>query len=204
VIGGLWGLAQWETALKYLNRASTGITDPLFGQDTGFYLFGLPFYDALYSLFVLLTLVVLAVGAFASFLRIRKGQVEIVRHEQETTEEADRRLRPVRDGVVVLLVVFACGRALDCFHLMFSEWGAVTGPGWTDVHVRLPAYLLMAGLCLVVALALVASPARSRMLHLLGNRNLAPEQAQLALMGGSGVLLLAAWFLALQAAPGAF
>ena len=49
--GGLaWGLSLWEYLLLYLNRVATGISDPLFGQDTGFYLFALPFYQKLHGL----------------------------------------------------------------------------------------------------------------------------------------------------------
>jgi uncharacterized membrane protein (UPF0182 family) len=45
--GGMWGLAHWDTLLRFLNSVSTDLRDPILGKDTGFYLFRLPFYDAL-------------------------------------------------------------------------------------------------------------------------------------------------------------
>ena len=38
-------------------------------------------------------------------------------------------------------------------HLLYSRWGVVSGPGWTDVHVRLPVYVLL-GVLTIVAGAL--------------------------------------------------
>src|SRR3990172_5508560 len=46
--GGVWGFWNWQIILKYMNRVSTGIRDPIFQRDSGFYLFTLPFYDSLY------------------------------------------------------------------------------------------------------------------------------------------------------------
>ncbi|HUF79386.1 MAG TPA: UPF0182 family protein, partial [Thermoanaerobaculia bacterium] len=42
--------------------------------------------------------------------------------------------------------ILAVGRLLAVPHLLFAHWGSVWGPGWTDVHVRLPALLLVAAL----------------------------------------------------------
>jgi uncharacterized membrane protein (UPF0182 family) len=38
---------QWDTYLRFRYGPSFGISDPLFGVDTGFYLFRLPFYELL-------------------------------------------------------------------------------------------------------------------------------------------------------------
>ena len=34
-----------------------------------------------------------------------------------------------------LLLALALGKYLDRFHLMYSETGVVTGPGWTDIRL---------------------------------------------------------------------
>ncbi|WP_458933060.1 UPF0182 family protein, partial [Enterococcus faecium] len=43
---GFAASAQWETTWLWFNGVSTSTTDPQFGLDTGFYLFGLPFYTS--------------------------------------------------------------------------------------------------------------------------------------------------------------
>ncbi len=54
-IGGFWGFSKWDVILRYWNRVSTDINDPIIGKDSGFYLFVLPFYDILYILLLLLS-----------------------------------------------------------------------------------------------------------------------------------------------------
>ena len=56
VIGGYQGLINWETVLKFFHQAPTQLQDPIFGKPVGFYLFHLPFYDAVYHLLVVLSL----------------------------------------------------------------------------------------------------------------------------------------------------
>jgi uncharacterized membrane protein (UPF0182 family) len=50
---------------------------------------------------------------------------------------------------LALAVVLAYGDLLNVCHLLYSKLGVVMGPGWTDVHVRLPALLLMGAVFLV-------------------------------------------------------
>ena len=48
--------------------------------------------------------------------------------------------RALYRGAFVLAAVAALGMLLARYHLLYSNWGVVAGPGWTDDHVRLPAY----------------------------------------------------------------
>ncbi len=75
-VGLNWGVANWDTLLKYINKVSTSVTDPIIGKNTGFYLFGLPFYDTLYDLLILLSLVGVAATVFSIFIRIRAGDID--------------------------------------------------------------------------------------------------------------------------------
>ena len=40
---------RWQTILLFLNRTSFGAVDPVFGRDAGFYIFALPFWEALHG-----------------------------------------------------------------------------------------------------------------------------------------------------------
>ena len=43
--GAIWGAQHIDTVLLYLYGSPTEVIEPVLGQDTGFYLFNLPFYD---------------------------------------------------------------------------------------------------------------------------------------------------------------
>jgi hypothetical protein len=127
VLGALFGLATWQRILLFLNGEPTGVADPILGKDTGFYLFRLPVYDRLYGLLLLASVVGL-VAALLSWVTLPKRK---------------RPPFPIASfvrGSAVLGVVLAWGRILARYHLLYSKWGVVAGAGWTDVHVRLPAY----------------------------------------------------------------
>ncbi|MEX1298744.1 MAG: UPF0182 family protein [Desulfotignum sp.] len=53
--GAGWGLINWEKFLKFLHSLQGRLTDPIYGKNTGFYLFELPLFDALYQLGPLLS-----------------------------------------------------------------------------------------------------------------------------------------------------
>ena len=92
--------------------------------------------------------------------------------------------RPVYQGLGNLALVLAGGYYLGIFHLMYSSLGVVTGPGWTDVHVRLPAYIVLAVLSALAGVALYI-PAVGRWLYRRMTRNRRP----FAWIGAGGLAL---------------
>jgi uncharacterized membrane protein (UPF0182 family) len=159
-LGGGWlGWQSWAQALLYLNHVKTGIPDPVFGLDTGFFLFALPFYDRLYALLVFASLVALAAGALASIDWNGYPNPRL-------QEDPDRRRPPFQTLLIAaaaLALVLGGGRILSAFKLLYSEWGIVHGPGWTDIHVRLPACFAMAALLLLAGLAPLSRRLQARL-----------------------------------------
>ncbi len=198
VFGLVWGTQHWETVLRYWYGVTTDVRDPILGLDTGFYLFSLPFYDALYGLLLLVSLTGMA--AAVAYLMAPRGREEI--------EDLGRQQWPVRvfrdyraayfnlGGVGVVLGV---GQWLNIYHLMYSEWGAVSGPGWTDVTIRLPAYGLVAVFTIAVGAALMVPPL-ARRLH--GWATGEPVGSPVVAFGLPVLGVAAVWFLALGLAPG--
>src|SRR5437016_6664074 len=60
LLAALGGAAHWEEYLLYLNAVPFGRSDPLFGQDLGFYVFRLPFLSYLQDWFIGLVLLTTA------------------------------------------------------------------------------------------------------------------------------------------------
>jgi hypothetical protein len=69
---------QWDTYLRFRYGGSFGLADPLYGIDTGFYVFRLPFYGLLQSSLTGLALMTLlgVLAFYASFglLRLSRGE----------------------------------------------------------------------------------------------------------------------------------
>ncbi len=133
--GASWGSIVWQPLLLLVHARPTGIVDPILGLDVSFYLFGLPVIDGVFWLLVLLT-VLAAVGALAS----------VAASATRNPQTPD--LRPLRLVGVALAGLLALGQLRGIPHLLLSERGVVVGPGWTDVHVALPAHLIV-GACML-------------------------------------------------------
>jgi len=198
LIGASRGAAGWETVLKFIHAAPTELQDPIFQLPVGFYLFHLPFYDIFYELLLVAAAVALLTAAVNAFVSLGRGEVEL-------TPAADTgRAVGVYRCAGALLLVLALGKMLERYHLMFSEWGVVTGPGWTDVNVRLPALSLTAAVFVAAAVVLIAAPLRRRLLDRIQNRLRDARHAPLYLLGGIAGFTFAVQVLALTLLPGMF
>lgn len=162
-IGINWGWANWQAVVLYFHGVSPSMTDPIFGLSTGFYLFDLPFYDALHWLVLWIVLVCLLVSAAAVHIRVRGGAIIFPGRGMDggSTGPAQGSLFPAG---AALLVLWAVGQYLHRFHLLYSPSGAVRGAGWTDIHVRLPGYWIVGIASLLLAGVLLVRPLRETLL----------------------------------------
>ncbi len=153
-VGLAWGQANWDRVLLWLHGVSTEVRDPILNLDSGFYLFSLPFYDRLWWLAAILSLAGMAFGSL-SFLKLgfpRKPALKLRRLKDGGDEN-----KTWRWSLGLAALVLGWGVWLETYHLLYSTWGAVTGPGWTDVTIRLPAFRIVAVLTLLLGAALIVS-----------------------------------------------
>ncbi len=149
IVGGAWwGAQSWEELLVYIYRVNTGLVDPVFELDSSLYLFALPFFDKLYGLLLFSSVVGIAAGVITLLVQEQTSDFQIAE------VESDRVFRNLLLGSTVLALVLAFGQMLGAWHLLFSDTGVVRGAGWTDIHIRLPAYAGMA----IVLVTLAALP----------------------------------------------
>ncbi len=190
VIGASWGIRYWEELLLYLNRVETTLTEPVLGLSTAFYLFILPFFDALFLLLLLTAALGLLFTIGAHFITLVPDNSKLYLREKNHGDEEQYQASASRFYVNAALLFFAlaAGCWLGRYHLLYSTWGAVAGPGWTDIHLRLP---VLAGLPFLVAAAglllLWIASGRSwpgEKLSSLQNR-----RAPLLIVAGTGALL---------------
>ena len=90
---GFAASAQWETVWLWANRVDTGVSDPQFQMDTGFYLFSLPFFTTVLGFASAVLLVCLIVTALVAYLY---GSVRVGQRELRISKAA--RIREKRDN----------------------------------------------------------------------------------------------------------
>jgi uncharacterized membrane protein (UPF0182 family) len=189
VLGAVLGFASWDELLLFLNRVTTGVAEPILGLDTGFYLFVLPLLNRVLALLVIVVLLSCASLALAlvappegKAIPLRVGAVS----------------RRLSWGAFLLALAAAAGMLLARYHLLYSEWGVVAGPGWTDVRVRLPAYWVVAVATVALGAAPLVPPLARRLRLVLA---LGGQRRQLGALATAWIAIGGTWFVALVAAP---
>jgi uncharacterized membrane protein (UPF0182 family) len=146
---GYWASRHWEEMLKFLNRTDFGTSEPILGQDVGFYLFSLPVMQFVQEWLVYLT----GIGAvLVAVVYFSRGAVTVQGKELEWSQGVRSHLLW---AVALILGVLAWGWRLEMFETLFSKRGVAYGATYTDVYVNLVVYRVMIGACLAVAVYLV-------------------------------------------------
>lgn len=136
--------SQWQNWLLFNNEHNFGFTDPIFGRDAGFFVFRLPFLDFVVNWMLLALIVIFVVTAVFHYLN---GGIRL--------QGGGPHVDPVTVAHLSLILGLAAFvKAISYyyvqrFELEFSTRGYVQGSGYTDTHVVLPAYTLLAVVALV-------------------------------------------------------
>jgi uncharacterized membrane protein (UPF0182 family) len=149
LVGLFIGSAQtgnWDTILKWLYAAPFGRSDPLFGHDLGFYFFTLPVYELLRDWALLIIFLSAAISVGIYFVR---GDISYQQPGFPTLSAAAT--RHLSGLLAAYFLVKAGGYILDRYDLMTSNNGVVFGAAYTDVHLRLPLLIALAGAALLGA-----------------------------------------------------
>ncbi len=130
-------IGEWQNWILFRHGGNFGIKDPQFGKDIGFYIFKLPFLNFVVDWTLAILIVTLIVSTIFHYLN---GGI--------LPQRGVPRVRPaVKAHLSVLLALIALTKAagyiLQRWGLVNSHDGYVNGAGYTDVHARLPALLLL-------------------------------------------------------------
>ena len=204
LIGGYWGATNWEIILKFWFGVSTGLKDPILGQDMGFYLFSLPFYDALSDLLIMITIVSLVVSFISVFVRFAENKfLFYIQNEGELLP--DNFYFPIYLNTSVLVFMIAAERFLSRYHLMYSTTGVASGMSWTDVNILLPATWVVIIILILLGIVLIVPNMRIKpQKYLFRKYNLNSGISHIAILAGTGIFITVIWILAFEALPKAF
>jgi uncharacterized protein len=137
LIGASGTISQWNNWILFRHGGNFNVIDPLFHKDVGFYVFKLPFLIFVVDWTLAILIVTLAVTLVFHYFN---GGIQ--------PQRGLPRVRPpVKAHISVLLALVALDKAagyvLQRWSLVNSSDGYVNGAGYTDVHARLPAELLL-------------------------------------------------------------
>jgi uncharacterized membrane protein (UPF0182 family) len=198
-VGLNWGVTNWEVILRFLYAVPTELRDPVFAKTSGFYLFTLPMLDAGRNLLFLISLIAFGATAADAYLSL-DGSHSI--NVQDRVDEA--RIGAVYRSVGAVVVVMALSLFLKRYHLMYSDVGPITGPGWTDVNIRLPAILVMIGLLVLTAVMLMVPGLRRLATEKIAGLTRQDDKRHVFLIGTAAVFILVMQALLLIFIPSAF
>jgi uncharacterized membrane protein (UPF0182 family) len=141
----------WENWLLFTNGENFGMKDPQFNLDVSFFVFKLPFYQALIGWAISTLVLTLIATAVVHYLY---GGIRPQVPEERTTISARVQLS-VLLGFFVLLKAVAYW--FDRYALALKEGRLITGLSFTDVNAVLPAKAILSGIAVICALLFFAN-----------------------------------------------
>lgn len=164
VVSLMFTQSFWYKILEFFNATSTGVNDPIFSLDASFYMFKLPLIKSVLSLLMFIV-VVLGVVALVFYFTLKaqeginglRGVIDIERGVKETF--IARQLASLGSIFLIFLAIIFGIKAME---LVYSPSGVTYGAGYTDIHVTLPAYLIVAGGCIIAAIIFAFSVIKKR------------------------------------------
>lgn len=137
----------WPDALRFFYQVPAHIKEPILNLDISFYLFTLPLLRRIYGSLLSLSLITLIIGLFST---VDTGSALLRgKNKNEVDGDSPTDPRPLFIASALFLFFLSLGRLLARYTLLFADGGIVSGPGWTDVFIRLPALLIAAALGLL-------------------------------------------------------
>ena len=172
--------SQWLVTLQFLNAVPFGDADPIFGRDTAFYVFTLPFLD--FARYIGLAVIVLAfIGSTAAY--VVTGQLAVTPEGLQVGAKPRQHLAML---VALIFVLLAAGAYLDMPRTLTTPAGIIQGVSYVDDVVRLPALLVLT----IVAAAGALAAAYAAMSSTVWPVGAAVAAYILVLIGGGGVAAL--------------
>ena len=153
----------WYRWLEFTNSVAFNVTDPIFNLDLSFYMFRLPFYEGLLSIGYILLAILFGSTVIYSLLVIATKNSEFKRIELQELQGIEMKgfFSRLWTSFRVQLSIFAAlffvlisiSMYFKRFSYLYNVGNIIYGASYTDVHILIPFYLIMAGLSILAALA---------------------------------------------------
>ena len=148
VFGLLFGATikdEWQRFALYWHQPPAPATDPIFGKTLGFYLFSLPFYQAVNDWLLGITFIILCAAVAYSVLGLPQAVLK-----PSVRWSSGAAFRGVCCALALFLLVLSWRTYLSRFPFLWDDHQTFSGVTFTEAHYVLPALLLVA-ISLIVA-----------------------------------------------------
>lgn len=162
--------SYWYTILQFENSTDFNVKDPVFNLDVSFYVFKLPLIEELYGILMFLLGFLVIVTLIIYFVLYSKDKItnryrdisnvsKFNDIKSGITKFAGRQL-----AVLAALILFflSFGYLIKGWNLVYSERGVAFGASYTDVHVSLLFYRIIAVVSLISAIVIFISIIKSK------------------------------------------
>lgn len=158
----------WYRILQFANATKFNVKDPIFNIDVSFYVFRLPLIESLYGVIMglLFFLVFLTIAIYIGFAvkdnihaPIGTRIVNFKEFMKGMIAFAGKQLATLLSLIVLLL---SFGYVIKSLNLVYSPRGVVYGAGYTDIHVSLVFYIIIAALSVIAAVVMFLSVMKSK------------------------------------------
>ncbi len=179
LIGGAMGISsmsQSDRFLAWIHATPFNKTDPYFGKDISFFVFDLPWWSFVVSQLLWVMVITFIVTAVVHFLTGALSATPIViRPPQQMGQPPHVSLSNPLSGraqghlsviLGIIMMIFAAGQWLQRYGYAVSDNDPLfTGIGYTDDHSRITAKLIMAAICVICSLILIANAKFKRWIY---------------------------------------
>ena len=151
LFAGISTATRWQTTMLYVNSTATGTVDPQFGLDISFFLFELPFYQAVIGLFSAIILLSAIAALLTSYVY---GSISVAKRELRVAKAARIQL-----AILGALYIALQGVSIwvDQFATLTSASGLMTGADYADVNAKIPGLQILSVVAILVALLFVVT-----------------------------------------------
>ena len=149
LIFGMVAQGNWQNILKFFNWQPFGITDPVFHNEVGFYVFSLPYMQFIKGWFTGALIVILIITVVTYVLTYGAQRLKL--------DFSRGVLGHIGGLVMAILGLFAWGYWLGIWEMVYSERGVVFGASYADVHAKLPAQWILLVVVVAVMGAILAA-----------------------------------------------
>ncbi|MBU4533269.1 MAG: UPF0182 family protein [Eubacteriales bacterium] len=141
---------DWIVLQKFLNPSQFGTVDPIFGRDIGFYVFTLPFQIFVFNILFWAGLITAFFVGVAYFLSNPVAGVGgLFAHPSSRIHMSVL--------LAFLLAVKSWGYVLQQYLLLYSDRGAVFGPGYTEINANMLALKVLLVISLLSAIVVLVT-----------------------------------------------
>ena len=122
---------RWQLVTGMWYGESFNMTDPIFGNDLGFYIFKLPLYSylcsMLKSIFIIMLLFTVSIYLFYKMIRLDANKIFAISNKAN-----------IHISIIIFFIfsLISIQYFLERYYLLYSTRGVIDGAGYTDVHSR--------------------------------------------------------------------